>query len=420
MGGGASKGAKRNGEGDAEAGAHPAQSDEAAKRVHAAELAPAATAKAAAIAPDESTAWGKQFVLREAWAKNDAAFRAWLALADEEAVLEPELEIIDPHHHLWDMRSLKGFNLFGLFRQQYYTVEEFAEDLLSSGHRVTRTVYAEAHAFGGGMAEAQFAQGVAAQFSSGNFGELRACAGIIGGCDLTVATEDVKARLQAMQAACPNLRGIRVNGQVDEKLKDGFKVKAPGLYRDEKFRAGFEVLGELSLSFDAFVYSSQLADVQDLASAFPNTTIILNHIGVPACALGDFGEHAPEYAGKQTEIVDAWKQKMTEIAEKCPNVSVKLGGFMGCLGHGWAARTKPVNSKQIADAVGPLLKFVVQTFGASRCMFEGNFPVDKCNCSYRTLWNAFKLLARDAELALADADVALLFAGTAKKVYQLE
>lgn len=383
----------------------------------------AAEGSSAAIAPppppaiDETTAWGKQQVLRETWAKNDVVFRAWHAKAAAEEVLEPELPIVDPHHHLWDMRSLKGFNLFGMFKQQYYMVEELAEDILASGHNVKATVYAEAHAFGGGASEVRFAQGIAAQFAAGGFGGVKACAGIIGGVDLAGLGAEAGAVLKEIKDSCPNFVGIRINGQHDEKLKDGFKVKEPGLYAGEKFRAGFAALGPLGLSFDAFVYSAQLDDVRELALAFPDTTIVLNHMGVPACSLGDFGDHAPEYAGKQSEIVKSWQAAMRAIAEQCPNVVVKLGGLIACLGHGWAAREAPVGSAEVAAKVAPLMTFVIETFGAKRLMFESNFPVDKVNFSYRAAWNAYKLVAREA--GVSDEDRALLFSGTAARVYRL-
>lgn len=366
---------------------------------------------------EDSTPWGEQLVLRATWAKNDTAFRAWHAVAEAEEVLQPEVEIVDAHHHLWDMRSLKGYNLFGLFSQQYYMAKEMAEDVLASGHKVTHTVYAEAHAFGGGLGEARFAQGMAAQFAVGKYGGLKACAGVIGGVELTKLGAAAGQVLRAMQQSCPNLRGFRVNAQHDQNLEDGFRVEAPGLYATERFRRVFAALGPLGLSFDAFVYASQLQDVRALALAFPGTTIILNHMGAPACALGPFGRHAPGYVGQQAGIIQRWQADMKAIAHDCPNVAVKLGGLLGCLGHGWAERPRPVGSAEVAGVIGPLVKFVIATFGAQRCMFQSNFPVDKAICGYRTLWNAYKRVVRDA--GIGHDERALLFSGTAMRVYRL-
>ena len=83
---------------------------------------------------------------REVWLAGEAKLKAWHAQTEEEA-LEPGLEIVDPHHHLWDYRQLMGFNLMGLFKQQYYMTDELVDDIVGAGHNVTRTVYVEAHAF---------------------------------------------------------------------------------------------------------------------------------------------------------------------------------------------------------------------------------------------------------------------------------
>ena len=116
---------------------------------------------------------------RETWLAGQAKLEAWHAQTREEA-LEPDLEIVDCHHHLWDYRQLMGYNLLGIFKQQYYLADELVNDIVGAGHNVTRTVYVEAHAFHGKdgpdpettaklapLGEIFFAQGVAAQFASG-------------------------------------------------------------------------------------------------------------------------------------------------------------------------------------------------------------------------------------------------------------
>jgi L-fuconolactonase len=57
----------------------------------------------------------------------------------------------------------------------------------------------------------------------------------------------------------------------------------------------------------------------------------------------------------------------------------------------------------------------IQAFGAQRCMFESNFPVDKGTCSYRHLWNAFKRIAKGCSVDERTS----LFTGTARRVYRL-
>lgn len=305
---------------------------------------------------------------RETWAKNDEVLQAWLKSTSEEA-LEPELAIVDPHHHAWDMRELEGFNLFGLFKQQFYMSDELVDDLVGGGHNVTHSVYAEAHAFHSAdaqnpvmapLGEVVAMQGLAAQFASGKYGELRALAGIIGTADLGKFGGEVEPLLVACKAAAPNFRGIRVNGQHDPGIK--FGVPSPGLYRESKFREGFALLGKHGLTFDAFLYSPQLQDLHGLATAFPDTTIILNHNGCPAGAFDSTND-------KADEIVTAWKIEMEKLAKDCPNVYVKVGGGgMAQMGHGFDQREKPPTSDEVSHLFKPTYMWTVETFGPERCM----------------------------------------------------
>jgi predicted TIM-barrel fold metal-dependent hydrolase len=358
---------------------------------------------------------------KETWEKGSATHQAWLDQTPEKA-LEPELEIIDTHHHLWDMRMLNGYNLFGLFKQQYYLTDELVNDCIGGGHNITKTVYMEAHAFQSKdveavmapLGEVQFVQGIAAQFASGTYGPFRGAAGIIGTADLAKFGSEVEPLLVACKAI-PNYRGIRVPGQYDPNTE--FGVGKAGLYGEAKFREGFALLEKHGLIFDAFVYSPQLPDIVDLAKAFPGIIIVLNHVGGPLAGLGNY-PGAKAYDGKQEEILAKWKEEMTKVAKECPNVNVKLGGLgMPHFGSGFDAQDKPPTSEEVAKVIKDYILFTIEVFGASRCMFEGNFPVDRSSMSYSVLWNAFKRLTKDA--GLSDADRALLFSGTAKRVYKL-
>jgi predicted TIM-barrel fold metal-dependent hydrolase len=187
------------------------------------------------------------------------------------------------------------------------------------------------------------------------------------------------------------------------------------MYSQPTFREGFALLEKHGLSFDAWVFSSQLPDVMDLALAFPGTTIVLNHAGTPLAGLGNVAV-APTYDGQQEDIMATWKVRMSHIAETCPNVYVKVGGAgVPQLGAGFEARAKPPSSEEVARVFKEMYLWTIETFGADRCMLEGNFPVDKVSMSYTVLWNALKKITRD----LPDEDRALLFSGTAKKVYNL-
>ena len=168
------------------------------------------------------------------------------------------------------------------------------------------------------------------------------------------------------------------------------------------------MLTRLGLSLDAWVFHPQLADVVDLARAFPDTTIILGHVG------GVLG-YGP-YAGKQKEVFAAWKPQMTELA-RCPNVVVKLGGMMMRLAaFDYRTQPKPPTSTELAALWRPYMETCIELFGANRCLFESNFPVDKMGIGWAGLWNALKRIAAGASAAERQA----MFSGTARRVYRLD
>ena len=163
----------------------------------------------------------------------------------------------------------------------------------------------------------------------------------------------------------------------------------------------------VDLSFDALVYHTQLNELADLAAAFPDTTIILNHVGRP---LG-----VGPYAGKRDEVFAAWQQGIAAVAQR-ENVVVKLGGFGNLIsGYDWNQRAAPPTSQDVADTIGPWLTYCIEQFGPQRCMFESNFPVDKTSYAYTIVWNAFKKISRD----FSESERAAMFQGTAVRAYRL-
>jgi len=182
----------------------------------------------------------------------------------------------------------------------------------------------------------------------------------------------------------------------------------PGLYLSDQFRAGFKHLGKMGLSFDAWLLEPQLPDVTSLARAFPDTTIVLDHVGTP---LG-----RGSFTGKLEERFPTWKANIQELA-KSPKVVVKLGGLAMAFCNFPSFLAEPrAPSEQLAKEWGPYIETCIEAFGPDRCMFESNFPVDMGSCSYATLWNAFKHIAKGASAGEKTA----LFSGTAKRVYRLE
>ena len=332
---------------------------------------------------------------------------AWLNARPPEAILEPDLPIVDPHHHLWDSKRHR------------YLLDELRQDT-GSGHRIVATVFVDCMAFyrADGPAamkpvgETEFANGVAAMCASGNYGELRACAGIVSHVDLSLgaaAREVLQAHIAAGGGEGGRFKGIRHAGgwDVSPQIRNSHTNPPPGLYADARFREGFAQLAPLGLSFEAWQYHPQLPEVTALARAFPDTAIVLNHLGGP---LG-----VGPYAGQVDLVFAQWQRDMATLAT-CPNVTVKLGGLgmkIGPFDH--HARPLPPTSQEVADAWRPWVDTAITLFGAQRCMFESNFPVDKGGASYAVLWNAFKRLAAGAS---AD-DKAALFEGTARRVYKL-
>ena len=337
-----------------------------------------------------------------------------------EPILEPDLTIVDPHHHLWDRRALVAtlpppqhpFETIVRTSPRYLLDELLAD--LNRGHNVIATVYVECGSMyrADGPAElacvgeTEFVNGVAAMSASGTFGPARACAGIVGGADLTAGAA-VRAVLEAhIAAGGGRFRGVRQSASWDADPNVlGPLVRAPeGRYRDRAFREGFAQLAPLGLSFDAWMLEPQLGDLVELARAFPATTIVLDHVGTP---LG-----IAAYAGRREARFATWRTRIGELAQT-PNVVVKLGGLAMPFG-GFAF--DGVSSQALADQWRPYVETCIDAFGPDRCMFESNFPVDLYGAPYDLLWNALKRLAAGASAA----EKAALFSGTAARVYRLD
>ncbi|HKT76751.1 MAG TPA: amidohydrolase family protein [Sphingobium sp.] len=340
-----------------------------------------------------------------------------------EEIIEPELPIIDAHHHLWDMRAIKpppGADkhpaALSVWPARLYLLEQLLADT-HSGHNIIATVYMECKAFARAdgppemryVGETEVVNGIAAMTASGIYGPIRACAGIVGYADLTLG-ERVTPVLDAhIAAGGGRFRGIRHMGAADEDPWVTWPHPSQtGLYLREDFRRGFAQLAPMGLMFDAFVIEPQLPDVIDLARAFPGTTIVLDHAGGPV-GLG-------RYEGKREERFPIWRRNMAELAT-CPNVVVKIGGLGYSFANFPSLLAEPrYGSMALAEQWRPYVESCVELFGADRCMFESNFPPDMGSASYATLWNAFKRLSQGAS---AD-EKAALFLETARRVYRLD
>jgi L-fuconolactonase len=343
-----------------------------------------------------------------------------------ETILEPDLPIIDPHHHLWDRRlpppppgsappPVHPF-IQVVARRPRYLLHELLADL-TSGHNVRATVFVECASFHKAdgpvhlrpVGETEFVNGVAAMTASGAYGDIRACAGIVGNADCTIG-DPIKEVLEAhLAAGGGRFRGIRHSAayDADSGVLGPLARQAPGLYASDAFRAGYRHLADYGLSFDAWLLEPQLPELIDLVRRFPEIPVIVNHVGTP---LG-----LASYQGRREERFPTWLANIKELA-KSPNVSMKLGGFANAICNFPSFKSDPpAPSTLLAAEWAPYLEACIEAFGPQRCMFESNSPVDLGSCDYDVLWNAFKVFAK----GYSDDEKTALFSGTAAKVYRL-
>ena len=333
----------------------------------------------------------------------------WLALT-QEPPLEPDLPICDPHHHFWDLRPQR-------IPYQRYLLHELLDDI-GSGHNVRSTVFIEARSMyreGGPeemrpVGEVEFVQGQAAASASGIYGDPRAAAAIVGHADLNLG-DAVESVLNDLQEASPNrFRGIRhsVTWDPHPEIENTAAHNMPGQLAMESFHAGARVLSRMGLSLEGWLYFPQLPELADFARAFPDLTIILNHIG-GLIRVGPYGN-------RDDEVLAVWRNGIAAVAE-CPNVNMKLGGIgMTRTGFDWHERDRPIGSEELAEAMAPYMNYCIEQFGPDRCMFESNFPVDKVSYSYNVMYNAFKRLSQ----GYSPTERAAMFHDTAARVYRID
>lgn len=388
---------------------------------------------------------------------------AWLASVQEE-VLDPDLDIVDPHHHLWDHVDPP------------YLLDDLLADT-GSGHRVTQTVFIEcgwgwradperpelfavpetaavaalaaqsAHLMAALAAESTRSAEPARSGEPGQSAQLArsadpaqraqsaepaesapsakpapsaepallarrggaVIAGIVGHADLRHGALAGAALDALAEAGGGRFVGIRhaTAWDADPGIPNHRTDPVPALMSDATWRRGFDELARRDLTYDAWLYHPQIPELTALARVYPTTTMVLDHLGGP---LG-----VKSYAGRGEEVLAACRASLSELAS-CPNVFLKLGGIgMPIMGGAWHRGASPATSLALAEAWGPHIRWAIEQFGADRCMFESNFPVDRASCSYVVLWNAFKRIAADA----SPSERTDLFAGTARRAYRL-
>ncbi|MEM9132613.1 MAG: amidohydrolase family protein [Actinomycetota bacterium] len=328
--------------------------------------------------------------------------RQWLARRSESAV-EPELEIVDAHHHLWDYQSRYGV----------YDLDDLRLDT-EAGHNVVETVFVDCganYAENGPeslrpVGETRF---VAARAAASDATPGARIGAIVGHADLTLGDAVGEVLDHHLAEADGRFRGIRHSGaRSDDPAVPSSRTEPPAdLYARPEFRAGARALAERGLSFDAWQYHHQLGGVVALARDLPELTVVVNHLGGPL-GIGSF-------SARSTSVRRELRGHLNQLAA-LDNVALKLGGVgMTRFGVSWHHNEMPPDSDDVATEWGDLIRFAIDTFGPDRCLFESNYPVDGETVGYVELWNAFKKITAD----YGPAERADLFAGTARRVYRL-
>lgn len=293
------------------------------------------------------------------------------------------MKIIDAHHHIWRQADLPWLlgpsqpRIFGDYDpiKRDYPIEEYLDDI--AGHGVEKSVYVQTN-----WAPNWAADEVAwVQETADRTGWPHA---IVGYCDMTVA--DARPALDRL-AGFPLMRGIRQQFHWHENPQYSF-ARTNKLASDPNVQRNIGYLADYGWSFDLQVFAGQMESACELADACPQVTFILQHAGM----LEDLSDDGRHY----------WKAQMRELARR-QNVVSKLSA-LGTFIH----RNDPAHIERI-------LHDTVAIFGAKRCLFGSNFPIEKLWTSYGELLAAFLKAADD----LSAGRQKLIFYDTAKRVYRL-
>ncbi|MDB5742025.1 MAG: hypothetical protein JWR68_340 [Polaromonas sp.] len=338
--------------------------------------------------------------------RNAQELTAWHAGRVTEPVVEPTLPIVDPHHHLYGQAG----------DTYHYRLEDLSQDL-ASGHRVMGTVYMEAYHSGWredgppelrSVGEVDMIIRTSREPVATPHGVCRLAEGIVSDIDMMLGNAAAPVIDAHRAAAQGRLRGVRHHTTHDAGTAGRYVYNSPArLMADAQFRHGIACLDRAGLSFDAFIFHTQLGELAKLADAFPGVSFVLDHVGTMI--------NVAEYALRREAVRPDWERGLRDLAQR-PNVFLKVGGLgMPIFGFGFEHAPRPATSAELVKAWQPIIDLCIDLFGAARCMFESNFPVDKQSCGYTELWNALKT-ATQSRSAEERRD---LFYRTACRVYQL-
>ena len=290
---------------------------------------------------------------------------------------------IDAHHHIWRLADLPWLSgpqvprIFGPYQPicRDYPISEYRSD--TAGCDIVKSIYIQTNwPAGRSLDEARWVQSVADETGWPHANVAHA----------DLVDPDAGSLLKRL-ADLPATRGIRQQLHWHENPQYRFAPR-PDVMKDADWRRGLARLADLGLLFELQIFASQMADGATLARGFPDTVFVLEHAGM----LEDMSP-----AGWQV-----WRAGMAALAQ-CRNVNVKLSGF-GTFVH--ACRD---------DVIGPIVKETVALFGADRCLFGSNFPIEKLWTDYGTLYRTF----RNAIAHLSDAEQAAILHDTAARLYRI-
>lgn len=287
---------------------------------------------------------------------------------------------IDAHHHLWDLSAVNYPWLMekGIVRffgdpssiQRDYLLPEFRADSETMGFGASVHIQVGA---ADPWAEAQWVQSVADQFPDWPLVQ-------VAFCDLTA--DDLAEQLDRLQTL-PSVRGVRqiIGRAPGEDASTGTNA----LLKDPDFLAGLRQLGTRGLSFDLQLLPELMDQVADVLTQAPETQIALCHAGSP---------HDRTPRGLRR-----WADELTALS-KLPQVYCKLSG-LGMFDHNWSA-----------ESVAPIVSTCLSQFGADRCMFGSNFPVDNLTSTYKEVVSRHQKLIPSS----GHEDV---FYGTSRRFYHI-
>jgi len=340
---------------------------------------------------------------------NPTDLQGWLDQISEE-IIDQDIEIVDPHHHLWPGPPRTE----GAKAENRYLLEDLWKDT-ESGHKISKTVFVEC---GQGyyesgpdamkpVGETKFVYEVAEEAKLDK--SKAQIEGIVGHADMMIGSSAREVLEAHVEEGKGRFKGIRHGASWDEseEIRNSHSIPIRHIYLDSKFQQGIEQLDALNLTLDAWNYHKQIKELTELAKCFPNLKIVQNHFGGPL-GIGP-------YKNKREEVFSEWKDSISELAER-ENVYMKLGGLaMPINGWGWHKRELPATSDELVEKHGKYYLHAINSFGVKRCMFESNFPVDKRSISYPILWNGFKRVVRDYSLEEKE----FLFSKAAAEFYSL-